>query len=649
MFAVAACCALVALSVRESQAARLQPEDFTYMGAFRLPDPQPGAPENYNWTWNGWSSAMAFYPEGDPDGENDGFPGSIFGVGHGHAQCVSEIAIPQPVVSAAKNLNELNTAETLQPFADIKGGMFGELELPRVGLACLPAQGSQTSDKLYFAIANHMGDGEANPSHGWCEITLSNPQSKGLWRVGEYVNFVTGDYIFPIPQAWSDVYAPGMRLATGRMRDGGQGSEGPSILAIAPWNDGNPPANGATLQATPLLLYESFYDAENPVALNDYHHSDEWSGAAWLVSGQASSVIFTGTKGQGDCWYGWADGTVYSPDSEIEGEGERGWWSSSFEGQILFFDTDELGEIALGQRASSSVQPYAVMQIDDYLYGVTSTQMKTHVGAAAFDENNGLFYVFEPMVDEDKSIVHVWRVATGLRSQLAGGVPSPADYDGDGVDDVAVYTESTGYWTILFSNDGSTSTAKWGASGYVPVPEDFDGDSKSDLSVYCESGDWPGYWYVLSSSDYSMSSAKFGDTGYVPLPADYDGDGVVDLAVYCESGDWPGYWYILNSSDYSMSYMKWGASGYTPVPADYDGDGMADVAVYCELGDMPGYWFISLSSSSEMYYMPFGAAGYMPAAGDYDGDGITDLSVYNPTTGNWYAMSLDGRTLVWIE
>ncbi len=594
------CIAVFVLAVA-SPAQRIQPSDLTYVGAFRLPNAAPGAPENYNWTWNGWSSAMAFYPNGDPTGPDDGFPGSIFGVGNGHAQCVSEISIPVPVVSAGKNLSELNTAATLQPFADIKGGLFGELELPRVGLAYLPAQGAQTSDKLYFAMGNHMGDGETNPSHGWCELTLSNPQSKGLWRIGEYVNFVTGDYMFPIPQAWSDVYAPGMRLATGRMRDGGQDGEGPSIIAIAPWNDGNPPPNGATLSARPLLLYETFYDGDNPIALDGYHHSDDWSGATWLLAGRASAVIFVGTKGQGDCWYGWADGTVYSPNNDIEGEGERGWWSSSFAGQILFYDTDELGEVALGQRATSSVQPYAVMGIDDFLYNVASTQQKMHVGAAAFDEQNGYLYVFEPMVDEEKSIVHVWHIATSVRAQLAGGQPAVGDYDGDGIDDVSVYNGSTGYWTIRLSSDNSIPSTKWGASGYVPAPADFDGDGKTDLTVYCESGDWPGYWYILNSTSFTMAS------------------------------------------------MKFGASGYVPVPADYDGDGKADLAVYCESGDMTGYWFIWLSGTSEMYYMPFGAAGYVAAPGDYDGDGIADMAVYNPSSGNWYAISLDLRVLVWIE
>ena len=40
----------------------------------------------------------AYYPDGDPEGD-DGYPGSIFGIGHDQTQYVSEISIPVPVAS----------------------------------------------------------------------------------------------------------------------------------------------------------------------------------------------------------------------------------------------------------------------------------------------------------------------------------------------------------------------------------------------------------------------------------------------------------------------------------------------------------------------------------------------------------------------
>ena len=383
----------------------IQPDDFVYRGAFRLPD---WPDEEIGWAWSG--AAMAYYPDGDPNGPADGYPGSIFGTGHDWNQYVSEISIPVPVISSGKNVSELNTARTLQDFQNIRGNLFMEFEIPRVGLEYLPAQGNQTTGKLYFCWAQHMGEGESNPSHGWCEIDLSNPQPVGAWRIDDYSNYVTTDYIFSIPQGWADINTPGMYIATGRFRDGGQGGEGPSLFAYGPWNQGNPPAPNTTLSATPLLLYENVYE-ESPHALNTYHHSDEWSGGAWLTVDERSAVIFVGTKGTGKCWYGCSDGTIWPDDPPYPPDcPERGWWSTGFEGQIIFYNPADFAAVATGEMETWQPQPYAVLNIDQYLYHIESSQQKYHVGAASFDCSRGLLYIFEPLSDGEKSLIHIWQI-----------------------------------------------------------------------------------------------------------------------------------------------------------------------------------------------------------------------------------------------
>ena len=171
----------------------IQPEDLVYVGAFRLPE----TGDEYGWGYSGY--AMTFYPEGDPNGPADGFPGSLYVLGHDQRQYISEISIPAPVVSDAKDLYQLPTATTLQPFADITGGMFGELEIPRAGLAYLPAQGSQTSGKLHFCWGQHF-QFERVPSHGWSELDLSAPNPVGPWYLDGYTNYITNDYLFEIPE-----------------------------------------------------------------------------------------------------------------------------------------------------------------------------------------------------------------------------------------------------------------------------------------------------------------------------------------------------------------------------------------------------------------------------------------------------------------
>jgi hypothetical protein len=350
---------------------------------------------------------MAYNPAGDPDGPDDGFPGSIFGTGHNWNQWVSEISIPVPVNSPTKEVGDLNTASTLQGFHNIRGDLFADLdfEIPRAGLAYLPAQGSQTTDKLHFCWGEHLQEDGQVVSHGWGELNLADPQPAGAWYLDDYSNYSTNDYLFAIPEDWADAHTPGMLLATGRFRDGGWGGQGPSLLAYGPWRAGDPPPPGVRLEAVPLLLYtDSHVESASAHTMDGYHHADEWSGGVWLVAGLKSAVIFTGTKGEGDCWYGNPEG----PCLDCE---DRGWWSDRFLGQILFYDPADLAAVARGELEPWQPQPYARLDIDQYLYGVESSQQKHHVGATSFDRERGLLYLFEPLADGDKPLVHVWEVA----------------------------------------------------------------------------------------------------------------------------------------------------------------------------------------------------------------------------------------------
>lgn len=401
----------------------IHPDDIVYRGAFRLPETS----DEYGWGYSGY--AMAFYPDGDPSGPQDNFPGSLFVVGHDQIQHVAEIGIPAPVISEAKDVYELPTATMLQPFADITGGMFGELEIPRAGLAYLPPQGSQVTGKLYFCWGQHF-QFELAPSHGWSELDLSTPSPAGPWFISDFTNYVTNDYLFEIPEAWAATYAPGLRLATGRFRDGSWGGLGPTLLAIAPWMEGNPPPPNSTLeQVIPLLLYGDPIPGSPEIGVSDdrrmltYSEPDEWSGGAWLSVNEKSAVAFIGTKAIGNSWYGFSNGVEYptsgDPDEEYPDvppwpHDERGWWSEDISAQIVFYDPSQLGAVARGEWETWDPQPYASLSLDEYLYdpGFDFERAKRYlVGAAAFDQDHGLLYVVERMVDEDdRSLIHVFGI-----------------------------------------------------------------------------------------------------------------------------------------------------------------------------------------------------------------------------------------------
>jgi hypothetical protein len=311
-----------------------------------------------------------------------------------------------------------------------------------------------TGARIHIGWGQHFQEDAEDrvATHGWFNPTLSTPNMRGTWFIGDQSPYSVNGYMLEIPAAWADQYAQSRYLGAGRFKDGGWSGMGPALFAYRPWIDsaGTPSPSDTHLQETVLLLYEKSTNTENiERALNGYQHPDEWEGGAWITTASGKTgVLFAGNKGTGaKYWYGFinpagpdvpcpyaefigqftvcrlADGTPCPAQDLVECNGhtsERGWWSSRFTAQFILYDPADLARVANGQAQPWQPQPYAVVDIESRLFhnpaGVeqellgSGVQRRYKIGDVTFDRANGLLYVLELFADEAKPVVHVWRV-----------------------------------------------------------------------------------------------------------------------------------------------------------------------------------------------------------------------------------------------
>jgi len=369
----------------------LSPESIVYLGAFQLPD--DGEEEGQMYAYGG--EALCYNP----------INSSLFITGHNWYVYVSEITIPESEIN--DNLYELPKAEVIQKFSDIKGRLFDgwTMEIPRAGLEVIDG-------RLFFCFGEHFEEDTKSGTHGYTDLNLSKAEKVCI--AGDYL-YSTNDYMFAIPDEFQD-YFYSKDLLTGRFRDGGWGGMGPSLFAVSTM-DIISADNNQRVEALPVIKYDDSFGGDDGNTMNNYSHADSWTGGAIVSCDAGSAIIFAGTHGYGETWYGFANGVVYPTDGDENDVypdvpdypyDERGWWNDDFRACITFYDVNDALKVLKGQMQPNEIQPYAFLDISEYMTVDRNDTDMQYLGGTAYDHENNLLYILELFADEGRPIVHVF-------------------------------------------------------------------------------------------------------------------------------------------------------------------------------------------------------------------------------------------------
>jgi hypothetical protein len=210
------------------------------------------------------------------------------------------------------------------------------------------------------------------------------------------------------------------------------------------------------------------------------------------------------------------------------------------------------------------------------------------------------------------------------------GPPTVADFNGDGIPDVAGASGNGGYFVMLGAGGGAFQPPVFypGPMGGGVVAADFNGDGHLDLAA--AGGDV----FVLLGN----GAGAFKQAAHYPLPnsslavGDFNGDGKPDVAVAYANGPNATISILLNGSDRRIILNA--PNCYMLAVGDFNTDGKLDLAVVNEYGDTVS---IYLGNGDGTFQTPLtyavGNTPYSLVVADFNGDGKPDLAVANFASG----------------
>lgn len=369
--------------------------DFTYAGAFRLPQGIFGASEF------GYSEGIMDY-----NANND----SLFIVGHTSQQAVAEIAIPT-IVNEDTVIGNLNTATVLQNFSTV---------LDRATDS--PGESTDTIGGLYYdgtkLFVNGYNFYNADGSYEDSTLVmdaatdLAGSAVRGFFQLNGRAH--ASGHITPVPAALqAELGGPfisglsGVNIIT-------RACVGPAGFIWDPTDIG-PLDTGGAISSIPVLDYD-FNPSTQRIA-SDLYNSD-LTNDLWTYKSRATyGMIPTGSRSY--CNFGYSGGhnvgLAYgdpSVDATPPYAGDKGYYAlQEYDNNVhyyWFYDVDDLVDVKNGVSQTYNPRPYAY---GEWTVPFTATQYKQLKGGAYDPTNNRLFLSLS-FADGNNPLILVYNVGT---------------------------------------------------------------------------------------------------------------------------------------------------------------------------------------------------------------------------------------------
>ncbi|MBR9701207.1 hypothetical protein GOV11_05070 [Candidatus Woesearchaeota archaeon] len=353
--------------------ARIMPEDFTYVGGFRVEC--SGTECTYN------LDAMAIAPNG-----------GLWVSDHVYNCNARRISTPEPLDSST--YSDLPAASTLEgPYGIGACGSTSYLD----GLEVIGDEISATHSDYYNVAPEYIPVFYRRPGAPGQEV---GPQEFPF-----HPNKM-GGYEFMLPSDWVQANNLGTKnMVTGYVREAAAhgGSKGPALIAFDPENP---------IDAMDLLWYREYGacdypDYENPCDFPDYENSDDWYGADWVRTDSGDAILFVGNKANSNCYgTGGTDGDCFDPCNSY-----KGYHGYPYHAKILFYDPADLSARLRGEVEPWEILPYAEW-LPDAIW--SSPDCGAAMISIAFDEESGRLYIAQGHTGEwGAGMIHVFETTGG--------------------------------------------------------------------------------------------------------------------------------------------------------------------------------------------------------------------------------------------